>query len=251
MKNVAAIFAGGIGTRMGSNIPKQFLEIYGKPILLHTIEKFEINDLIDEIYIGCKEEFIPLLEKYLNKYSMKKIKKANIISGGSTGLETIYKLLKKISSNHDEAIVLIHDGVRPNITDDVITKNIESVKKYGSAITCVPTFETSVVSENGIDIDKFLERKKVYTAKAPQSFKLSEILKSYEKVLEEYKTFDVKGLIDSCSVAMHNGISLKMIEGNRDNIKVTTSNDYIEILGRMVATDYMNFLTLEESKKNN
>lgn len=249
MKNIAIIFAGGVGSRMGSKIPKQFLEIYGKPIIVHTLEKFQYNDMIDEIYVGCKEEYIDFFKSLTMKYNLTKVKDDYVIAGGKTGLETIYKLLKKVKSNNDEAIVLIHDGVRPNINDDIINKNIKSVLKYGNAITCVQAFETPIISESGSEVDKYLNRKKIYMAKAPQSFKLNDILEAYENIRNESKDFDVDGIVDSCSIALKNNMKLKMIEGNRDNIKVTTSSDYIDILGKMIATDYSNFLELESKKE--
>lgn len=251
MKNIAVIFAGGVGVRMGSHVPKQFLEIYGKPILIHTLEKFQYNDNIDDIYVGCKEEYIDLLKRLIKKYNLTKIKDDFIISGGVTGLETIYKLLKKVQTNHDEAVVLIHDGVRPNISDELINKNIESVLKYGNAITCISSFETPLISDNGSDIDDCLDRRKVYMAKAPQSFKLTEIVQAYENIRKIQTDFNIDGLIDSCTVALKSGLKLKMIEGNRDNIKVTTSTDYIDILSRMVSVDYNNFFKLEINKKEN
>jgi 2-C-methyl-D-erythritol 4-phosphate cytidylyltransferase len=249
MKNIAIIFAGGVGSRMGSKIPKQFLEIYGKPIIIHTLEKFQYNDKIDDIYIGCKEEYIDLLKENVKKYNLTKVKNDYIIAGGSTGLETIYKLLKKVRSNNDEAVVLIHDGVRPNINDCLINKNVDCVLKYGNAITCTSMFETPIISDNGYDIDKCLDRRKIYIAKAPQSFKLTEILDAYESIKKENEDFIVEGIVDSCSVALSKGIKLKMVEGNRDNIKVTTSSDYIDILGRMIVSDYSNFFDMELMKR--
>lgn len=247
--NVVAIFAGGVGSRMGCNIPKQFLEIYGRPIIVHTLEKFQYNDNIDCIYIGCMKKYIPLMKSLTKKYNLTKVKPECIIQGGKYGLETIYKLLKVIHKDHEGATVLIHDGVRPNITDSIINKNIKGVERYGTAITCVSTVETSIISNNGKDVDEFLDRKKVYLAKAPQSFKVNDIVKAYDNVLEKYGTFDVEGLIDSCSVALSYGMKLKMVEGNRDNIKVTTPNDYIEILGRMISNDYNNFFEMSKEKK--
>lgn len=247
--NVVAIFAGGVGSRMGCNIPKQFLEIYGRPIIVHTLEKFQYNDNIDCIYIGCMKKYIPLMKSLTKKYNLTKVKPECIIQGGKYGLETIYKLLKVIHKDHEGATVLIHDGVRPNITDSIINKNIKGVERYGTAITCVSTVETSIISNNGKDVDEFLDRKKVYLAKAPQSFKVNDIIKAYDNVLEKYGTFDVEGLIDSCSVALSYGMKLKMVEGNRDNIKVTTPNDYIEILGRMISNDYNNFFEMSKEKK--
>ena len=158
-------------------------------------------------------------------------------------------MLKVIHKDHEGATVLIHDGVRPNITDSVINKNIEGVERYGNAITCVSTVETSIISNNGKDVDEFLDRKKVYLAKAPQSFKINEIIKAYDRVWNEYGTFNVEGLIDSCSVALSYGMKLKMIEGSRNNIKVTTPNDYIDILGRMISNDYNNFFEMSKEKK--
>lgn len=247
MCNIAAIFAGGIGSRMGSNTPKQFLDIYGKPIIIHTLEKFQYNDNIDYIYIGCKEEYISLLKGLVKKYNLNKVKIDKIVSGGMTGLETIYKILKTIKNDYEDAVVLIHDGVRPNITNEVIDKNIECVLKFGNAITCVSAVETVVISNDGYDIHSCLDRNKAYFAKAPQSFKLNDIIECYQKVLEQNGSFEVQGLIDSCSIAMSCGMKLKMIEGNRDNIKVTTPNDYIDILGKLVALDYRKFLDISNN----
>ena len=249
MKNIAVIFAGGVGSRMGSNIPKQFLEIYGKPILIHTLEKFQYHNQIDEIYIGCKEEYIPYLKELAKKYNITKLKDNFISKGGKTGLDTIYSILKNIKKNNEEAIVLIHDGVRPNIPDELITKNIQSVEEYGTAITCVSAYETPILSDDNKYIDKVIDRNKVYMAKAPQSFKLTKILNAYDNLLEEYKTLNIPGIVDSCSVALNNNIKLKMIEGNRDNIKVTTPNDYIDILSRMISTDYRHFFEVETRKR--
>lgn len=244
--NVVAIFAGGVGSRMGCDIPKQFLEIYGKPIIVHTLEKFQYNDSIDYIYVGCMKKYIPLVRELAKKYNLTKVRPECIIQGGKCGLETIYKLLKKIYAEFKDATVLIHDGVRPNITDDVINKNIEGVEKYGSAITCVSTVETSIISTNGKDVEQFLDRNKVYLAKAPQSFKISDIVGAYDEVLKKYGTFNVKGLIDSCSVALSCGMNLKMVEGNRDNIKVTTPDDYVDVLGKLVVDDFFKFFSLKK-----
>lgn len=251
MKNIAVVFAGGVGARMGSNIPKQFLEIYGKPILIHTLEKFQYNYNIDEIYLGCKKEYIPYVLDLIKKYNLTKVSPKHIIPGGKTGLNTIHKLLLEINNENDDAVVLIHDGVRPNITNRVINDNIKSVLKYGNGITCTKTNETSIISNDGKIIDDYLERDRVFTAKAPQSFMLKEILTCYNKVLEEHGTFSVNGIVDSCSIALNAGLELNIVEGNGDNVKVTTPNDYIDILSRLIATDYSNFFEIESQRKFN
>ena len=138
-KNVAIIFAGGSGVRMGSGTPKQFLEVNGKPIIIHTLDIFEEHPLIDEIYIACKEDCINKLKKYIERFWIKKVKK--IVPGGTSALGSIYNGLKAArEENEDDTIVLIHDGVRPCITGELINDVIASVKAKGSAVTCTAMF---------------------------------------------------------------------------------------------------------------
>ena len=145
--NIAIIFAGGSGVRMGAGMPKQFLEINGKPIIIHTLDNFQNNPLIDKIYIACKSDYIEKLKYMIDYYRITKTK--GIVEGGKTGQDSIYNgLTYALKENPEDSIVLLHDGVRPYISDDVIEKNIESVKKYGTAITCTAFFETPVVSES-------------------------------------------------------------------------------------------------------
>ena len=148
--NIAVIFAGGVGKRMHSKeCPKQFLKIYNKPIIIHTLEYFEKHPLIDAIVISCVEEWMPYLEELIYKYRIEKVKK--VVVGGETGQLSIYNGLKAAEdvANGEKAIVLIHDGVRPLINAKLITDNIESVKKNGSAITTAVVKETILVV-NGV-----------------------------------------------------------------------------------------------------
>ena len=133
--NIAVIFAGGSGVRMGAGIPKQFLEINGKPIIVHTLELFENHNEIDKIYIVMLEEYIPYMNKLVKKFGLDKV--CGIVAGGETGQDSIYNGLKKAQSeNGDDSIVLIHDGVRPWVSYDTISRNIQGVKDCGNAITC-------------------------------------------------------------------------------------------------------------------
>lgn len=186
--NIALIFAGGIGKRMNNNgTPKQFLKLYGKEIIIYTLEVFEKNENIDGIIISCLEEKIIDLKDLVKKYDLKKVK--SIISGGKTGQESIYKGLceaEKYYSKDD--IVLIHDGVRPLINEKTIEDNILSVKKYGNAITTVPAIETIIkVKKEEHRIKDILNRSECYMARAPQSFYLKDILSSHKKAIEEKK----------------------------------------------------------------
>lgn len=249
--NIAIIFAGGTGQRMGSDIPKQFLTVYGKPIIIHTLERFQYHEQIDKIYVACKEELIPYFKELVRKYGITKIPEHGIVSGGKTGQDSIYNALCAArSENDDDSIVLIHDGVRPVINEDVITANIESVKSHGSAITSTAAFETPFISYDGESIDEMPKRKYVYTAQAPQSFRLGDVVKVHEKVRKENP--DYTDIVDTCTLMRSSGFKVRIIEGNRGNIKVTTPSDYIDLLARLSAEDQkqiFEIMTTDSKKK--
>lgn len=237
-KNIAIIFAGGRGNRMGASVPKQFLKIYGKEIIIHTLEKFQYNENIDLIYVGCIKEYIPELENLVKKYNITKIPVGGIIPGGSSGQDTIYRILKKASEeNFGNSICLIHDGVRPLIDDKVINDNIMAVKKYGSSVTVTKAFETPIVSCDGITVSEVLERKTVYTAQAPQSFYLSDIITAHEEIRNSQMGYDNPRIVDSCSLMKECGNKIHLTLGNRGNIKVTTVEDYIALLANLSVQD--------------
>lgn len=220
MNNVL-IFAGGSGTRMNSKgRPKQFLQFYGKELIIHTLENFQNHPQIDNIVVVCIKDWISYLEKILHKFDITKVK--TIVPGGSTGQESIYNGLKAINDFADEnSVVLIHDGVRPFINEDVITNCIQSVKEHGSAITVVPAIETIVTLEDN-KIQTITDRSKCYHARAPQCFKLGEILEAHKKAIKDGNT----NMIDSASLMKAYGHDLWTVPGNVDNIKITTPADF-------------------------
>lgn len=223
MANIAIIFAGGTGTRMGAGLPKQFLQINGKPILIHTLDNFQNSHLIDKIYIACKEDYIEHTKKEIEKHQITKV--AGIVAGGTTGLGSIYNALSKArEENDDDSIVLIHDGVRPFLSEEVIKANIESVKEHGSGITCTACYETVILSKSGSLIEEVPLRDIAYTAQAPQSFHLGTIIEAYETV--QAKNPEYKGIVDSCSLLRSIGRDVYLVKGNRGNIKVTTPEDF-------------------------
>lgn len=218
----ALIFAGGSGTRMNSKSkPKQFLQFYGKELIIHTLENFQNHFEIDTITVVCIEDWIPYLKKILDKYGIDKVK--TVVSGGSTGQESIFKGLKAIKEfdNDEKSIVLIHDGVRPFINDDVISECIKTVKKKGSAITVVPATETIITAENG-RILSITDRSKCCLARAPQCFYLNDIIEAHEKAIEDGNS----NMIDSASLMRLYGHELYTVQGNIDNIKITTPADF-------------------------
>lgn len=219
----AVIFAGGSGTRMNSKSkPKQFLLVHGKPIIVHTIEVFQNHPDIDSIVVVCIEDWIDHMAELQFRYRLDKIKK--IVPGGETGQLSIYNGLcaaEEISEGDDD-IVLIHDGVRPLITPEELSLNIESVRKHGSAITCVRTKETFVIVNDDNKVETVPDRAHSFVAKAPQSFRLKDILAAQRKAISEGYT----NMIDSCTLMQHYGYTNYCIIGNYENMKITTPDDF-------------------------
>lgn len=222
--NIAVIFAGGIGVRMKSKEkPKQFLALYNKPVIIRTIEHFEHHPQIDAIVVACVDGWIDHLKDLISQYQITKV--CSVVPGGKTGQLSIYNGLceaEKIADG-DDAIVLIHDGVRPLIDRDVITANIENTKKFGSAITCGTVKETILLVDEDTNMIKNVpSRKSSRVAKAPQSFYLKDILDAQRKSIARGET----DWIDSCTLMANEGYTLHLIDGNDDNIKITTPDDF-------------------------
>lgn len=219
--NYALIFAGGSGTRMNSRSrPKQFLQFYGKELIIYTLENFQNHAEIDGIVVVCIQDWIPYLEKLLQKYGIDKVKK--IVPGGATGQESIYNglcTIKEFSKPKD--IVLVHDGVRPFVNENLISDCINTVKEKGSAITVTPAIETIVTLEGG-KIQTITDRSKCFHAKAPQCFYVDELFAAHEKARAERNT----NMIDSASLMKFYGHDLYTVKGNFDNIKITTPADF-------------------------
>ena len=228
--NYVLIFAGGTGQRMKSanNTPKQFLKISNKPIIIHTLDNFENNQNIDGIVVVCIKSWVNKLKNMLTKFNIKKV--IDIIPGGETGFESRIlglRHLNKIADKKQKNIVLLHDGVRPIITNKLIDENIEKVKNCGNAITMGRATETISIVNEDTSIKTTLNRDFCRFARAPQSFYLDEILQAYEKA----KLDNREDLIDSASVFEYVGKKLYTINGPDENIKITTPLDFFMFKG--------------------
>lgn len=221
MKNIALIFAGGTGRRMcTASRPKQFLELNGKPLIIYTIEIFSNHPLIDAIVVVCLKDWIPYLESQLRKFDITKT--VVVTPGGESGQESIYNgLVAARNEFGEDCNVLIHDGVRPLIVPQTITDNIESVNRYGSCITCVKCNETFLVTQPDGKLD-IPPRKDTLIARAPQTFRLADILAAHNRANSSGK----KDFIDSCSMMNYYGYKLHSILGPEENIKITTPTDF-------------------------
>lgn len=228
-KNVGIIFAGGTGQRMGlKDIPKQFVMIEKKPIIIHTLELFENHEEIDEIYISCIESWIGHLNKLIEKYKITKVK--SVVSGGKTGQESIYNaLIEARKYCADDDVVLIHDGVRPLITSNLISEVIKSTKENGNGITSTACFETIVINNNNKKVGYVPFRKDTYSVQAPQAFLLKDIIDVHDEIRKDNPTYE--NMIDSCTMCKVLGKELYMVQGNRGNIKVTTPEDVFVLEG--------------------
>ncbi len=220
--NIAIIFAGGSGVRMGAGVPKQFLEINGKPILIHTLQLFQEHEEIDKIYLAMNPDYIRYTQQLVQDYHIDKM--AAVLPGGETAQDSIYNALTRAAQeNPMDSIVLIHDGVRPVVEYEVISDNIEAVKKYGSAITSTPCYETILISRDGETADSLPLRKESYSAQAPQSFRLSDIIEAHERIRETENRYE--NMVDACTIYRALGKNPHLVIGNRGNIKVTTPED--------------------------
>lgn len=220
--NIAVIFAGGVGKRMNNTSrPKQFLELNGKPVIIYTLEIFENHPDIDAIVVSCVEGWIPFLKRSIEHFGITKVK--GIVPGGATGQASIYNGLceaERIDTDGD-AIVLIHDGVRPLINEQTITDNIAKARDCGNCVTCVKATETFIVTRAD-GSNTIPQRADSLIARAPQCFRLTDILSAHRKAIAEGR----EDFIDSCTMMHHYGHHINMVIGPSENIKITTPSDF-------------------------
>jgi 2-C-methyl-D-erythritol 4-phosphate cytidylyltransferase len=223
--NYGLILAGGVGQRMRkTGMPKQFLEVFGKPIIIYTLQKFEYCEDIDAVVIACHSSWKDYMESMLQRYGIKKVKA--VISGGKDRQDSVLKGLKFIQANgaSDEDIIVIHDGVRPLIQENILSENIRVAKKYGNAMTVRPVIESVVITDQDeVSFEDFKKRADTYSLTAPQSFKLGVLTQAYRDI--EGKETPIP-LLDSALVFTYLGKKVHIIKENNNNIKVTTPEDY-------------------------
>ena len=190
--------------------------------MIYTLELFDNHPMIDGIVVVCIENWIPFLEKQLKKFEINKVMK--IVKGGNSGQESIYNGLvaaEDCTKEDSNTVVLIHDGVRPLITEETITDNINTVREKGNCITCIPATETFIVKQEDGSLE-IPTRDNSLIARAPQSFYLNDIIGAHRQAQKEGKT----DFIDSCSMMSYYGQRMNTIIGPMENIKITTPTDY-------------------------
>lgn len=219
--NIAIIFAGGRGLRMGSALPKQFLEVNGVPIIIHTLMAFQQHTEIDAIYLVGNPDYHEHSVALVSKYGLTKVRK--VVDGGDSALDSVYRgLIMALKECSPDDIVLIHDGVRPCVSKELISANIEAVEKFGNSISVVPCVET-VVSVKDAEIDGIPPRSQSFIAQAPQSFRLRDIVSAHDRFRGVNP--DYVGVVDQATLCHTIGIRMHITKGERANIKVTTPED--------------------------
>lgn len=230
--NVALIIAGGSGNRMGQDIPKQFIHVDGCPIIVHTMQCFQCHPDIDTIAVVCLSGWDTVLRAYANQFNISKLK--HIFPGGRSGMESIHNGIYglKEAGYADEDLVLIHDSVRPLLSQDIISSNIATCKAYGYAITGIKCREAILESENGFSTCVSIPRDKLIRTQTPQTFRIGNII----SVHEEAKQKGITDSVASCTlVAEIGGREMHIVPGSEKNIKITTVED-IEILKALMHT---------------
>ena len=233
MANIALLIAGGSGNRMGQDIPKQFMHVDGIPVIIHTLKCFQQHPYIDSIAVVCLFGWETVLRAYANQFLIDKLKW--IFPGGKTGMESIHNGIYglKEAGCDDDDLVLIHDSVRPLLSQEIISNNIATCKAYGYAITGIQCREAILESEDGFVSSTSIPRDKLIRTQTPQTFRLSNIIKVHERARE----LGIKDSVASCTlIAEVGGIDMHIVPGSEKNIKITTVED-LEILKSLMHTN--------------
>ena len=221
--NIALIFAGGTGTRVNSKTrPKQFLELNGKPIIIHTLEYFEDAPSVDAICVVCLEGWIQYFRDLVKKYNLQKIRW--VVPGGTSGQDSIFKGLCAVYEDETvpkDAVMLMHDGVRPLISVKTVEDVIACARENGNAVTVTSAYETIITVDENENVSDVVDRKRAKLARAPQAFHLNDIYSAHIRAKAE--NFDA---IDSATLMRHFGHKLYTVEGPVENIKITSPSDF-------------------------
>ncbi len=220
------ILAGGTGTRMNmADMPKQFLELGSKPMVIHTLEKFLLCPRMDQVYIGVHPNWVLHMEDLVEKYIGIRKENVHIVEGGHDRNETIMNIVAAIEKDYGESeehYIITHDSVRPFVTSRILEDNIEAVQKFQVCDTVIPATDTIVVSEDGESIAEIPVRARMYQGQTPQSFQIRLLKELYESLGENEKAI----LTDACKMAVVRNHKVSLVKGEPSNLKITTVSDY-------------------------
>lgn len=223
--NIAMIIAGGKGVRMNQDIPKQFLNIHDKPVIVYTMQAFQMHPQIDSILIVCLNGWQEILKAYARQFNITKLRW--VVASGKNGQESIYNGLTELKKEcKGDDLVMVHDGIRPNVSQEIISNSIVECRIHGSAITVIPCAEAMLLREekNGTSARALISRDSLARTQTPQTFPLSRLLWAHEEAAKR----GITNSIASCTLMVELGETVHFCPGSEKNIKITTTED-IEI----------------------
>ncbi|MBR0398810.1 MAG: 2-C-methyl-D-erythritol 4-phosphate cytidylyltransferase [Eubacterium sp.] len=236
--NIAIIIAGGSGSRMGQDIPKQFINVYDKPILIYTLEGFQKHPQIDAIEVVCIDGWHDIVWAYAKQFNIDKLKW--IVSGGNSGQESIRNgvyHLEGIASPDDT--IIIHDGIRPLVDETVLSDVIIKCKQYGNAVTSLPYNEQIFVVDDDISTTKYIPRETLRRVSTPQAYQFGLLDEKYHEAFE--KEIGIYGSSYTNTMMVELGVRLYFAAGSDKNIKLTTKDD-LEMFKAYLNSDKSNWL---------
>lgn len=219
--NIALLTAAGTGTRMRQDIPKQFIHVNNKPVIIHTMEAFQNHPGIDSIIVVTLESWMAVLQAYANQFNIRKLKW--VVPGGETGQDSIRKGLEKLRKElpDEDVTVMVHDGNRPLVTTEIISDSLATFAKNGNAVAVIPCTEVVFESEKGISSKISIEREKLFRTQTPHTYKLDDLLWAHE----EAEKRGIKGTAASCMLMKELGKETFFSKGSEENLKITTLED--------------------------
>ncbi len=236
--NAAIILAGGSGQRMGLDIPKQFINVYDKPVIVYTLEGFQKHPMIDVIEVVCIDGWHDVLWAYAKQYGVSKLKW--VVSGGETGQESIRNGVFNLEGKLEEDdVVVIHDGIRPLIDETVLSDVISKCRQYGNAVSSLPYNEQIFVADDEYSTVKYIPRETLRRVSTPQAYKFKKLLWGYKKAFEE--KIGIYGSAYTNTMMVELGERLYFAAGSDKNIKLTTKDD-LELFKAYLKSDKDNWL---------
>ena len=219
--NIALIIAGGVGQRIGQDIPKQFINVDNIPVIVYTMAAFQKHPEIDAIAIVCVDGWHEVLYAYAKQFGISKLE--YVVSGGKNGQDSIRNGLYDIAKRHndDNDLVLIHDAIRPLLSEEIISDNIRVCKEHGNAITVIPCNAAMLKTYDGIHSETQVPRDNLKETQTPQTFFLKDIIAAHKEALEK----GIVASVASCTMYIELGRKLYMCKGSEKNIKLTTVED--------------------------
>ena len=227
--NIALVKAGGVGSRMGAPVPKQFVTIQEKPIIVYTMEQFQNHPSIDEIIVICVDGWHDILRDYANKYGITKL--TQIVNGGTTSLRSIKNGILAMKKYSDNDVVLVHDGNRPLISQEIISDVIVECEKYDSAVAAIPcTDEVMVLSKEFYGSEKFMNRKELYRIQTPDAYRLKVLRNVFDNATED----QLDNIGATNTLFIDQGGQVHFAKGSELNIRLTTQEDITQCWALLV-----------------